>query len=812
MLLLDRQQLADRLPSERANRFQLRLPADGQLVELPPGKITIGSSPRCNVRIERPEIHPLHCLIVHDAEGLTVRRWAGNARLNGQTFDDASLSDGDRLEIGSVEFELINSVTEPECVAADIESAAVDAEEPSRQINKVLDAADQSIEKIEEASLAYAEAPTTVGAAQEPAAAFDAAEEVFRRLCVANAVSRGRSRKLLFALRQCRDELNQLRRHSLDAEQQLTVLAGERNELLQIKHDWDTQLGDWQRERGEWQRQVAAWESRLEEQKRQLEELQCELAATRSNGVNKPAESAYELATFSRDSDQLQQSQHHSAQTADAGPGAKLPAAEWSAAPAEPAVDDDPAVTKFKTDEPTWPAAPLGGHWAPAVSEVQDDSLTSENWKTSARVENGWTDESKAESESGDDSRSTAWSSNSHEGAAYEDGIFAADGDMLPSGDEVPSEPADSGSDTSTTVSDESAVFAEFSIWNQGSQPSSPQSEDTTPFGSNQQSETFVAWEHTSAGNERGESGSLEPAIEPSGANESLVAENTERVASAVETPAKQVPTSYIERFSHLFTDDDADRSEPASGPKPIAEVGDTRKPQNRAVVRTDGVSQSDSNDDEESIEQYMAKLLQRVRGESPRPSTASAPTNRMKANDESLINNELAVASNAGTVPTTVQEALETQFPPAETQLTQLPTTETRVRKASPVVPTTDLGALRALANESARRAISQHQLRKHRRDAVTKVIVSTLAGMTSLWLMLESPHWRDIQFITACVSLIVAAYWAGETFRTMLESFRVAAYDGPQEEIEDGDEEVAALPIDVEPILSAMSVEKDI
>jgi hypothetical protein len=119
--------------------------------------------------------------------------------------------------------------------------------------------------------------------------------------------------------------------------------------------------------------------------------------------------------------------------------------------------------------------------------------------------------------------------------------------------------------------------------------------------------------------------------------------------------------------------------------------------------------------------------------------------------------------------------------------------------RKSVALEARTDLGALRALANETARAAISFSELRKHRRNAVTKVIVSTLAGVTSLWLMLDSPDCKDIQFITACVSLVVAAIWAGETYRTMLNSFRAATYDGPQavaEDVEDAD----GLAIDLE------------
>lgn len=125
----------------------------------------------------------------------------------------------------------------------------------------------------------------------------------------------------------------------------------------------------------------------------------------------------------------------------------------------------------------------------------------------------------------------------------------------------------------------------------------------------------------------------------------------------------------------------------------------------------------------------------------------------------------------------------------------------EAIARRAAAAAPKADMGALRALANETARRAIGRHELKKHRRDAMTKVIVSSLAGMTSLWLMLDSPSWLDVQFLTACVSLVAAAYWAGGTFKELLESMRAAAYDGP-EKLQNGADSTAqpALPIDVE------------
>jgi hypothetical protein len=35
----------------------------------------------------------------------------------------------------------------------------------------------------------------------------------------------------------------------------------------------------------------------------------------------------------------------------------------------------------------------------------------------------------------------------------------------------------------------------------------------------------------------------------------------------------------------------------------------------------------------------------------------------------------------------------------------------------------------------------------------------------------MLDAANWLDLQFIAACVALIVAAYWAGEAGRATLE-----------------------------------------
>ena len=49
--------------------------------------------------------------------------------------------------------------------------------------------------------------------------------------------------------------------------------------------------------------------------------------------------------------------------------------------------------------------------------------------------------------------------------------------------------------------------------------------------------------------------------------------------------------------------------------------------------------------------------------------------------------------------------------------------------------------------------------------------------------------------------MSLLVAAFWAGETYRTLVESLRVKAYDGPEAGLVESEAyQAPGLPIDVE------------
>ncbi len=80
----------------------------GQIVRLRSPKCTIGSGPRCTLRLRARGVRPIHCLIVRGSGATVIRRWSSDTRLNGRAFTDAELVGGDRLGIGNIELEVLD--------------------------------------------------------------------------------------------------------------------------------------------------------------------------------------------------------------------------------------------------------------------------------------------------------------------------------------------------------------------------------------------------------------------------------------------------------------------------------------------------------------------------------------------------------------------------------------------------------------------------------------------------------------------------------------------------------------------------------
>ncbi len=366
----------------------------------------------------------------------------------------------------------------------------------------------------------------------------------------------------------------------------------------------------------------------------------------------------------------------------------------------------------------------------------------------------------------------------------------------------------DSGATAEIRADNERAPLAELSRWEHGSAEEWP-SREAAQVQAELPVEAPAARCHESLGQD------VETHEQPIVAEESLekVTADSDAVAATepsvtvqdsaelVEQPAtKTPPTSFIERYSHLFEEGAGENAAPVQ----LSPRADESAAAPRTIgFASGGVAAANDHDEEESIEQYMAKLMQRVRGESPTAEPAPPTTSRQPARPVANMVPNVGDAASPGTraaanlVEGGLQDATASE---GDLSTVAVVDWEAIARRAA-AAPKADMGALRALANETARRAIGRHELKKHRRDAVTKIIVSLLAGVTSLWLMLDSPSWLDVQFLTACVSLVAAAYWAGGTFRELLESIRAAAYDGPEKPQSDaGSAPQETLPINVE------------
>jgi hypothetical protein len=674
---------------------------------------------------------------------------------------------------------LLLGVAEPEADTADEDSSAVAGSNETAECVEVSDG-------VKDAGIDATDGAT-------------AAEVVFQELQSACAMLRGRVRKVLAALRSQRDHNCELLQQLTEAGEQLAVLTRQRTEWEQATKVQDLAQSEWRTQVDDLRQQLADLESRLAEHTQRMAELQVAIEGARLS----------------------------------ASP-ASLPKTDWRNSAAESISHEREVVAHAGAKVEPKLAEPLWTESTPDSGEsLAGDFESPHRPEWSAEAPTPISDSSTTSALKQLNVESDRWESESHSPEAETAAPFSAEvemprekswGEFLPAAKSVANAIGDdvfgpapavgqAQADRATwagnepvaakdELSDESSPFAEFSIWKQRAAADELTGVESASIVDSSNVEEPSARGSRTFDQESREKDFSAPAVEFEPASElppnPWAAAAAERPAEPVETPTpKQAPASFIDRYSHLFAEEVI--SEPplaAIPPRPIAnEPAKSNGIASEPIGKQVGGVKMGAADEEDSIEQYMAKLLQRVRGDGPQvaasqgsPSTTLAPNEVAK---EDVASHGPAIAPAPYDVAQQVVVAAQEKAEAAQAMVDW----EAIALRAAAAVPTTDMGALRALANESARSAIGRHELKKQRRDTVTKVIVSLLAGVTSLWLMLNSPNWLDIQFITACVSLVVAAYWAGEALRAMLRSLRAAAYDGPEAH----DSEVHGLPIDV-------------
>ena len=207
--------------------YELRLHGgteDERLIPIPPGKHSIGSGPRCSLRLQYEGVQPLECLIVRDDVGLRVRRWSEDTRLNGVPFDEASLTAGDILSLGPVELEVV--VPQTEELFAEPEEPIAEGVEPAMEVRGCCDSAEQSTKwrptcrvradfesQVLQPIVTHSEWDDRVIAEQPaPPAATTAADEVSGERRIATSNARRRSRRVLAAAAPPAERLRRARR------------------------------------------------------------------------------------------------------------------------------------------------------------------------------------------------------------------------------------------------------------------------------------------------------------------------------------------------------------------------------------------------------------------------------------------------------------------------------------------------------------------------------------------------------------------------------------------------------------------------
>jgi hypothetical protein len=214
---------------------------DGQVVWLRSSKVTIGSGRTSTLRLRAPGVAPLHCVILRGAERTVARCWSLDTRCNGHAFNEALLAVGDRLSVGPLEFEVVEEKAEGRKQKAE-----------ATEIAPVVD--QRLVEAQPMALVAEANAAREVRDAE--------ALRKVRRLAARFKLSRRQARRRILKLT---DELRFARSQSADLESQLQQQRSEAARYESRQIEWDLQRKAIDAERQQWLQTQAHIEQLLAE-------------------------------------------------------------------------------------------------------------------------------------------------------------------------------------------------------------------------------------------------------------------------------------------------------------------------------------------------------------------------------------------------------------------------------------------------------------------------------------------------------------------------------------------------------------------
>ncbi|TWT79299.1 hypothetical protein CA13_06980 [Planctomycetes bacterium CA13] len=192
-----------------------------------------------------------------------------------------------------------------------------------------------------------------------------------------------------------------------------------------------------------------------------------------------------------------------------------------------------------------------------------------------------------------------------------------------------------------------------------------------------------------------------------------------------------------------------------ASAEEPVS-VTETAQPVETAALDVHSAgSHSDGEEDEDSIEAYMNRLLKRVQGDT----TANSPMPKKTDDSEPSEASDVSEVSNSDSV-TNMDESPEPMDPPAPIDLPEpmLPRSQAPER-------TSNMSAMRELANQSARTAISRSvriQTRDTQLKAMMKLVYAGVSVFCAMLIVIFLVHW--LKYPAAIAIIVLGGVFARE------------------------------------------------
>lgn len=243
-------------------------------------KCLIGSGPQCVLRLLASGVQPVHCMVLRGPRAAVVRRMSADTLLNGQSFTDADLNEGDRLRVGPVEVDVLHLALPPApspappapaptpdksgCPAPELPGASQRPENPARQHGR-----DRTRRLIAELRKARQEIDRICEAQAQTAAERRRADEAQK--LVLGLQERIRDLEARAAEPSppaaSRDDNHSARLHATQLE-----VEEERAALRQERERWEAQRAETEERLNRRQREIDTREAKLEAQSKTSEE------------------------------------------------------------------------------------------------------------------------------------------------------------------------------------------------------------------------------------------------------------------------------------------------------------------------------------------------------------------------------------------------------------------------------------------------------------------------------------------------------------------------------------------------------------